>query len=87
MPDILLEARDLTTQLVTPTAPVTAIDHVNLRVAKGRTLALVGESGSGKSMTCSSMLRLLPANGRVVKGQVLFKGEDLLRKTPKRDAR
>lgn len=83
VPDILLEARNLTTQLLTKGGTITAVDHVNLRVAAGRTLALVGESGSGKSMTCSSMLGLLPANGRVVAGQVLFKGEDLLQKTPR----
>ncbi len=80
---VILEARNLTTQLVTRSGPVTAVDHVHLRVHAGRTLALVGESGSGKSMTCSSMLGLLPANGRVVEGQVLFKGEDLLKKTPR----
>ena len=78
---ILLETRNLTTQLATRAGPVTAVDHVNLKVHSGRTLALVGESGSGKSMTCASMMGLLPANGRVVEGQVLFKGEDLLKKS------
>ncbi len=80
---VLLEARGLTTQLVTREGRITAVDHVNLRIEVGRTLALVGESGSGKSMTCSSLLGLLPANGRVVAGEVLFKGEDLLKKTPR----
>jgi len=76
--DILLEARDLTTQLVTRNGTITAVDHVTLKVPRGRVLALVGESGSGKSMACASMLGLLPPNGKVVKGQVLFKGQDLV---------
>jgi oligopeptide/dipeptide ABC transporter ATP-binding protein len=80
---IILEARELTTQLVTRSGLVTAVDHVNLRIEEGRALALVGESGSGKSMTCASLLRVLPPNGRVVGGQVLFKGEDLLAMTPR----
>jgi|SRR5450830_123962 len=79
----ILETRDLSTQLITPQGTITAVDHVNLRVTRGRTLALVGESGSGKSMTCASMLGLLPPNARVVRGQVLFKGQDLLRSTPR----
>lgn len=56
---------------------VTAVDNVSLSVRAGRSLALVGESGSGKSLTCMSMLGLLPPNGRLVAGQVLFKGRDL----------
>jgi len=81
--DTLLETRDLTTQIVTRGGTITAVDHVNLKVRKGKVLALVGESGSGKSMTCSSMLGLLPPNGKVVKGQVLFKGQDLLKMPPR----
>lgn len=81
--EILLEARDLTTQLVTRDGAITAVDHVNLNVPRGRVLALVGESGSGKSMACASMLGLLPANGKVVKGQVLFKGRDLVGMVPR----
>ncbi|GAB7549146.1 ABC transporter ATP-binding protein [Cupriavidus sp. 8B] len=81
--DILLETRDLTTQIVTRGGTITAVDHVNLKVRKGKVLALVGESGSGKSMTCSSMLGLLPPNGKVVKGQVLFKGQDLVNMPPR----
>ncbi|WP_063923043.1 ABC transporter ATP-binding protein [Cupriavidus basilensis] len=84
--DILLEARGLATQLITRNGTITAVDQVSLAVRKGRVLALVGESGSGKSMTCASMLGLLPANGKVVGGEVLFKGRDLLR-LPARELR
>lgn len=79
----ILDVRDLTTQLISRNGLVTAVDHINLKVRQGTALALVGESGSGKSMTCSSLMGLLPANGRVVSGQVLFKGEDLLKKKPR----
>jgi len=79
----LLEARNLTTMMRTHGRGakggdvITVVDNVSLKVEAGRSLALVGESGSGKSMTCMSMLGLLPPNGRLVDGQVLFKGRDL----------
>ena len=82
----LLEARNLTTMLRSRQAAgrggaglVTAVDNVSLKVGAGRALAIVGESGSGKSITCLSMLGLLPSNGRLVEGEVLFKGRDLAR--------
>ena len=50
---------------------------VSFDVPENTTVALVGESGSGKSITCLSMLGLLPSSGRLVQGQVLFKGRDL----------
>ncbi len=73
----LLEARNLTTMLRGKHGVVTAVDNVSLRVDAGRSLALVGESGSGKSMTCNTLLGLLPSNGRVVQGEVHYKGRDL----------
>ncbi|APD11269.1 dipeptide/oligopeptide/nickel ABC transporter ATP-binding protein [Pandoraea vervacti] len=73
----LLEAKHLTTMLRGKHGVVTAVDNVSLRVEAGRSLALVGESGSGKSMTCNSLLGLLPSNGKVVQGEVRFKGRDL----------
>ena len=77
----LLRVENLTTWLATGAGIVTAVDDVSFTVPAGRTLALVGESGSGKSMTCSSIMRLLPGNGHVGGGRVLFEGEDLLTKT------
>lgn len=80
---VILEARQLTTQLISRAGVVTAVDHVSLRLKKGASLALVGESGSGKSMTCASLLGLLPPNGKVVHGEVYFKGQDLLGRSPR----
>ncbi|MDV2686815.1 ABC transporter ATP-binding protein [Alkalihalophilus lindianensis] len=60
---------------------VKAVDGVTFDVPKGKTLGIVGESGSGKSITSLSILRLIQKPGKVVGGEILFKGEDLLSKT------
>jgi oligopeptide/dipeptide ABC transporter ATP-binding protein len=79
MPDVLLEIRDLRTHFFTEDGVVKAINGVNLEIASGETLGLVGESGSGKSVTALSILRLIQdPPGKIVSGQVLFKGNDLL---------
>jgi len=77
----LLSVENLTTHLATMTGVVTPVDNVSFKLERNRTLALVGESGSGKSMTCLSMLNILPPSGRTAHGRVLFKGEDMLRKS------
>ncbi|MEH0019598.1 MAG: ABC transporter ATP-binding protein [Desulfobacter sp.] len=75
----LLEIRDLETWFYTEDGVVRGCDRVSYRVDKGETLAVVGESGSGKSVTAMSVLGLIPdPPGRVVGGQVLFKGRNLL---------
>lgn len=75
----LLEIRDLETRFYTEDGVVRGCDRVSYAVNKGETLAVVGESGSGKSVTAMSVLRLIPdPPGRIVGGQVLFKGRDLL---------
>jgi len=75
----LLEVRNLTTHFVTGAGVVRAVDGVSWDVAEGETVALVGESGCGKSVSALSILRLVAAPaGRIVAGQVLFKGRDLL---------
>jgi oligopeptide/dipeptide ABC transporter ATP-binding protein len=75
----VVEVRDLHTHLVTRWGTVKAVDGVSFSVGEGETLGLVGESGSGKSMTCLSIVRLVPRPAaRIVSGQVLLDGEDLL---------
>jgi oligopeptide/dipeptide ABC transporter ATP-binding protein len=77
----LLVVEDLKTFFFTRRGIVKAVDGVSFTLDVGETLALVGESGSGKSVTCLSLVRLVPEPaGRIVGGRVLFEGEDLLRK-------
>jgi len=77
----LLIVEDLQTYFYTRRGVVKAVDGVSFTLNAGETLALVGESGSGKSVTCLSLVRLVPEPaGRIVGGKVLFAGEDLLRK-------
>jgi oligopeptide/dipeptide ABC transporter ATP-binding protein len=79
---MLLEIKDLHAHLQTRWGLVKAVDGVSFSIEAGETLGLVGESGSGKTMTALALLRLLPAPaGRIVKGQVLLDGEDLVTKS------
>lgn len=77
----ILEVRDLRTSFFTGNVEVKAVDGVNFSVPKGKTLGIVGESGSGKSITSLSILRLIQNPGKVVGGQVVFKGKNLLEKS------
>ena len=80
---MLLEVRDLRTYIYTRRGVVRAVDGASFSVRRGETLGIVGESGSGKSMTCLSILRLVPEpGGRIVGGEILFEGGDLLAKSP-----
>ena len=76
----LLEVRDLKTYFYTAEGVAPAVDGVSFLVERGETLGIVGESGCGKSVTSLSILRLVPAPpGKIVGGQILFEGHDLLR--------
>src|SRR5262245_51995987 len=82
-PAPLLVVEDLRTSFFTRRGVIKAVDGVSFAVGAGETLALVGESGSGKSVTCLSLVRLVPEPaGRIVGGRVLLDGENLLDKTP-----
>ena len=75
----LLEVRGLQTHFASERGVVRAVDGVDLRLERGRTLGIVGESGCGKSVTALSIMGLVPQPpGRIVGGEVRFEGEDLL---------
>ncbi len=81
-PAPLLVVEDLRTHFFTRHGVARAVDGVSFTLSAGETLALVGESGSGKSVTCLSLVRLVPEPaGRIVGGRVLLDGEDLLQKS------
>lgn len=78
--DNLLEVRHLTTAFETERGLLHAVDDVSFTVPRGACVGIVGESGCGKSVTAMSLMRLLPKpSGRILSGEVLFEGEDVLR--------
>lgn len=83
MNDVLLEVKDLHTHFYTYDGVAKAVDGVDFSVRKGEALGLVGESGCGKSVTALSILRLIQEPpGRIMKGEILFDGQDLVALTP-----
>jgi len=79
MVEQLLNVQNLATQFKTPEGTVHAVNGVSFYLNEGETLGVVGESGCGKSVTMLSCLRLIPSPpGKIVSGQALFKGKDLL---------
>jgi peptide/nickel transport system ATP-binding protein/oligopeptide transport system ATP-binding protein len=76
----LLQVKDLRTSFFTPEGEVQAVDGVSFEIGEGETLGVVGESGCGKSVTALSILRLVPSPpGRIVGGEILYRGRDLLK--------
>jgi len=76
----LLEVRDLKTRFFTQDGVVHAVNGISYTLNAGETLGIVGESGCGKSVSALSVMRLIPEPpGRIVGGEVLFDGENLLR--------
>ena len=76
--EILLEVRGLKTYFYTEDGVVKAVDGVDFDVRKGEIVAIVGESGCGKSVTSLSIMRLVGIPGKIVDGEIIFKGENLL---------
>ena len=80
--ELLLQVKDLRTHFYTEAGVVKAVDGVDLEINKGETLGVVGESGSGKSITAMSIMRLIPVPpGKIVSGEVIFGGKDLIKAT------
>ncbi|MFD1360746.1 ABC transporter ATP-binding protein [Lentibacillus salinarum] len=80
----LLDVRNLHTHFFTKAGTVKAVDGVDFSIKPGETLGIVGESGSGKSITAMSILGLIPSPpGKIVDGEIYFKGENLLDKKEK----
>ena len=77
----LLEVRDLRTHFFTRRGLVRAVNGVTFELMPGETLGLVGESGSGKTITCLSILRLLPRGGEIVGGEITFDGHNIVDST------
>jgi oligopeptide transport system ATP-binding protein len=79
MSEVILEVKNLKTYFRTGGADVKAVDDVSFTLRQGETLGIVGESGSGKSVTSMSIMRLIPwPPGKIVGGQILFKGKDIV---------
>ena len=74
----LLQVNHLSTSFFTDKGEVRAVEDVSFTIEPGQTLALVGESGCGKSVTALSIMRLLDYPGRIVRGSIFYKGQDLV---------
>jgi peptide/nickel transport system ATP-binding protein len=74
----LLQVQDLKTYYRITRGWVKAVDGVTFEVDKGEALGLAGESGCGKTTVASSIVRVLPMNGKIMGGKIIFEGEDIL---------
>ena len=79
----LLEIRDLHIYYATQRGMMKAVEGVSFTVEPGRHLGLIGESGCGKTTTGRAVMRVMPRNGRIAKGEMLFKGRDLVKVSEK----
>lgn len=79
----LLEVKKLKTFFFLGKDEYPAVDDVSFTIDEGETLAIIGESGSGKSVTVLSIMGLVDFPGKIIGGEILYKGENLLRKTEK----
>jgi len=74
----VLDVQNLKTYYTTQRGPVKAVDGISFEVKRGEALGLAGESGCGKTTAALSILRILPSNGEIVGGKMLFKGTDIV---------
>lgn len=84
MSDKILEIKDCEIQYITEIGIVHAVNHIDFSIERGASMGLVGETGAGKTTTCLGILNLLPSTtGRVTSGEIIFNGENLLKKSDK----
>ena len=74
----VLEVKNLKTYFFTPFGTVKAVDNVSFEMKKGQALGLVGESGCGKTTIAYSIMRLIPLPGKIVEGEIMLEGENIL---------
>lgn len=79
MNDLLLRITNLKTVIGCGASPLRVVDGLDLEIRRGETFTLLGESGCGKSMSALSIMRLLPAGGRITDGSVELDGVNLLK--------
>ena len=77
----LLEVKDLKVSFFTDLGETQAVKNAGFAIGEGDFFGIVGESGSGKSVTTKSILRLGPSNCKIMGGEILFQGEDILKKS------
>jgi len=75
----LLEIRNLKVYYSTESGPLKALNGIQLHVPKGKIVGVIGESGAGKTTLLLAILRLLPTNARIVDGEIIFRGRDILK--------
>lgn len=78
-----MEVKNLSVSFKVEEGEVQAVRNVSFSLKKGETLAIVGESGCGKSVLCKSLIKILPNNGCIKDGEIIFKAEDLVKKSEK----
>ena len=77
--DLILDIKNLKVVYKTDMEVVEAVNNIDLKIGRGKTLGLVGETGAGKTTTALSILRLLPAvTGKVLEGEIHFDGQNLM---------
>lgn len=75
---VLMQVRDLSVEYKTRLGMVSAVDHVSFDIYEGEILGLVGESGCGKSTMGKALMRMIQPPGRIIGGELIFKGEDIM---------
>ncbi len=79
--EVILQVKGLRTYFYTSRGMIKAVNNVSFNIKKGEILGIIGESGCGKTVIALSMLKLVPYPGKIVHGEIVYKGEDLLQKS------